>query len=254
MINRQKADGSFPEPGNVIHKDMQGGAASGIGPTAFVLASLLENNDLHGSIHQRITQSVALATDYLESQIATTNDEYVLSLFNYALTLANSPSVRDIKTKLKNDAIVSGGTIHWHKDQEASIQSHWQPAHSQANPIDIEMTAYNLLVTAEAGDMSMGLPILKWITAQRNSNGGFSSTQDTVVALQALSRFAALIFSDTFNIQATVTAGTFTHTFNINKQNALVMQSVVLPSIPSQVSVSATGHGMALLDMVEGQY
>ncbi|KAH3836725.1 hypothetical protein DPMN_110099 [Dreissena polymorpha] len=211
MINRQKADGSFPEPGNVIHKDMQ-------------------------------------------SQIATTNDEYVLSLFNYALTLANSPSVRDIKTKLKNDAIVSGGTIHWHKDQEASIQSHWQPAHSQANPIDIEMTAYNLLVTAEAGDMSMGLPILKWITAQRNSNGGFSSTQDTVVALQALSRFAALIFSDTFNIQATVTAGTFTHTFNINKQNALVMQSVVLPSIPSQVSVSATGHGMALLDMVEGQY
>ncbi|KAH3835183.1 hypothetical protein DPMN_108530 [Dreissena polymorpha] len=249
MINRQKADGSFPEPGNVIHKDMQGGAASGIGLTAFVLASLLENNDLPGSIHQRITQSVALATHYLESQIATTNDDYVLSLCNYALTLAHSPAVRDVQTKLKNDAIVSGGTIHWHKDQAASTQSHWQPAHSQANPIDIEMTAYNLLVTAEAGDMSVGLQIMKWITAQRNSNGGFSSTQDTVVALQALSRFAAMIFSDTFNIQATVTAGTFTHTFNINKQNALVMQSVVLPSIPSQVSVSATGHGMALLDV-----
>ena len=55
--------------------------------------------------------------------------------------------------------------------------------------------------------------------------------QDTVVALQALSRFAAMIFSDTFNIQATVTAGTFTHTFNINKQNALVMQSVVVSRI-----------------------
>ncbi|XP_052253498.1 CD109 antigen-like isoform X15 [Dreissena polymorpha] len=249
MINRQKADGSFPEPGHVIDKYMQGGAASGVGLTAFVLASLFENNDLQGSIHQRITQSVALAKHYLESQITTTNDDYVLSLCNYALTLAKSPAVRDIQTKLKNDAIVSGGTIHWHKDQAASIQSHWQPAHSQANPIDIEMTAYNLLVTAEAGDISVGLQIIKWITAQRNSNGGFSSTQDTVVALQALSRFAAMIFSDTFNIQATVTAGTFTHTFNINKQNALVMQSVVLSSIPSQVSVSATGHGMALLDV-----
>ncbi|KAH3818790.1 hypothetical protein DPMN_120516 [Dreissena polymorpha] len=63
------------------------------------------------------------------------------------------------------------------KDMQAAfILSHWQPAHSQANPIDIEMTAYNLLVTAEAGDMNVGLQIMKWITAQRNSNGGFSST------------------------------------------------------------------------------
>ena len=51
---------------------------------------------------------MALATHYMESQIATTNDDYVLSLCNYALTLAKSPAVRDIQTTLKNYAIVSG--------------------------------------------------------------------------------------------------------------------------------------------------
>lgn len=52
--------------------------------------------------------------------------------------------------------------------------------------------------------------------------------QDTVVALQALSDFAAMAYSDSFDIQATITADTFTHTFTINKQNALVLQSVVV--------------------------
>ncbi|XP_052794993.1 CD109 antigen-like isoform X3 [Mya arenaria] len=249
MIARQNADGSFPEPGRVIHKDMQGGSASGVGLTAFVLIALLENNDLGDGIQQRISRSVSLATTYMESQIATTHDDYVLSLATYALTLAKSSSADAAYQKLQKDAIINGGTIHWHKAQTSTTSSHWQPSHSQANPIDIEMTSYALLVEAMRGDMSMGIPIMKWVTGQRNSNGGFSSTQDTVVALQALSDFAAKIYSNTFDITATVTAGTFTHTFNINKQNALVQQSVVLPSVPSRVQIHATGHGMALLDV-----
>ncbi|WAQ99618.1 CD109-like protein, partial [Mya arenaria] len=238
MIARQNADGSFPEPG-------RGGSASGVGLTAFVLIALLENNDLG----DRISRSVSLATTYMESQIATTHDDYVLSLATYALTLAKSSSADAAYQKLQKDAIINGGTIHWHKAQTSTTSSHWQPSHSQANPIDIEMTSYALLVEAMRGDMSMGIPIMKWVTGQRNSNGGFSSTQDTVVALQALSDFAAKIYSNTFDITATVTAGTFTHTFNINKQNALVQQSVVLPSVPSRVQIHATGHGMALLDV-----
>lgn len=61
--------------------------------------------------------------------------------------------------------------------------------------------------------------------------------QDTVVALQALSDFAAMAYSDTFDIQATVTADTFIHTFTINKQNALVLQSVVVRSLKDLIDV-----------------
>lgn len=74
----------------------------------------------------------------------------------------------------------SDGTVHWHKDESSSTtNTHWQPSRSQANPVDIEMTAYALLMMAAKGDFTSGMPIMKWITSQRNSNGGFSSTQVT---------------------------------------------------------------------------
>ncbi|XP_060587232.1 CD109 antigen-like [Ruditapes philippinarum] len=72
------------------------------------------------------------------------------------------------------------------------------------------MTSYALLVQAAKQDFGNGIPIMKWITSQRNSNGGFASTQDTVIGLQALSEFAVMAYSDNFDIQATITAGTFT--------------------------------------------
>ena len=48
------------------------------------------------------------------------------------------------------------------------------------------MTAYALLTLAAKGDFVEGLPVLKWITEQRNPNGGFSSTQVYTVELQWL--------------------------------------------------------------------
>jgi len=39
------------------------------------------------------------------------------------------------------------------------------------------MTAYALLIYSLSEDVSGAVPIAKWIIAQRNPNGGFSSTQ-----------------------------------------------------------------------------
>ena len=50
--------------------------------------------------------------------------------------------------------------------------------------------------------------------------------QDTVMALQALSEFAKMAYSNNFDIQMTVTAGSFSHQFSVNAQNALLLQSV----------------------------
>lgn len=42
---------------------------------------------------------------------------------------------------------------------------------------EVEMTAYALLTFAAKRDIAYSLPIVKWLTKQRNSLGGFSSTQ-----------------------------------------------------------------------------
>nr|XP_022294895.1 CD109 antigen-like [Crassostrea virginica] len=244
MISRQNGDGSFPEPGRVVHKELQGGSASGPGLTAFVLISLLENKDLKAGVFQRIQAASQKAVIYLEKTVSILSDNYAMAIVSYALTLANSSSASVVFTRLNSVAVVKDGMKHWHKVQTQSSSNYWTPPHRQSNPIDIEMTSYALLVYGAQNHISDGLPVMNWITSQRNPQGGFSSTQDTVMALQALSVFAKLTYSTNFDIQMTVSAGSFSHQFAVNTQKALQLQSVELPNIPSNVIVSATGHGI----------
>lgn len=39
------------------------------------------------------------------------------------------------------------------------------------------MTAYGLLTYTVLGDVASALPVVKWLSQQRNALGGFSSTQ-----------------------------------------------------------------------------
>ena len=70
------------------------------------------------------------------------------------------------------------GGLKWWQKELASGSSNVKPwAKRSGQAINIEMTAYALLTLASKSDTVNGLPILKWITEQRNPNGGFSSTQ-----------------------------------------------------------------------------
>lgn len=57
---------------------------------------------------------------------------------------------------------------------------------------NVELTSYVLLSLVRLGaseDLVAGRSIVRWLSKQRNSEGGFHSTQDTVVALQVVHRF-----------------------------------------------------------------
>ena len=43
--------------------------------------------------------------------------------------------------------------------------------------MNIELAAYVLQLKTERTGPASAIPILRWLSAQRNSNGGFSSTQ-----------------------------------------------------------------------------
>ncbi|KAL5015784.1 hypothetical protein ScPMuIL_005373 [Solemya velum] len=244
MLSRQNADGSFPEVGKVYDKNMQGASATGSSLTAFVMISLLENKDLQGSIGNRIVASVEKAATFITTRTIT--DIYELAISSYALTLAGDPSASDMFTRLDAHATIKDGMKYWHKHEAPdTITPVWQ----QARSADIEMTSYALLVYTSREDHERGIPVMKWITTQRNSLGGYRSTQDTVLALQALSEFATKVFSNDGNIHITVTAGSVTHQFDVSNKNALILQSIAIPSVPETVDVSATGRGNALVEV-----
>ena len=54
--------------------------------------------------------------------------------------------------------------------------------------LDIEATGYATLALIAGDDRVNAAQAAKWLVGQRNSQGGFGTTQDTVVALQALIR------------------------------------------------------------------
>lgn len=71
------------------------------------------------------------------------------------------------------------GTKYWTKPETGIQWKGWAPPKDQAKAVDIETTAYALLSLGVQKDLEGGLPVLKWVTSQRNPEGGFSSTQVT---------------------------------------------------------------------------
>ncbi|VDK64207.1 unnamed protein product, partial [Cylicostephanus goldi] len=93
-------DGSFAEHGEVVHKDVQGGASQG-GPalTAYVVVALLENG---------IRNEKAIA--YLENHLSEMSaNAYTLAVTTYALYLANSPKKKEAMEALEKLKIVDKG-------------------------------------------------------------------------------------------------------------------------------------------------
>jgi hypothetical protein len=73
---------------------------------------------------------------------------------------------------------ILAGTKHWEKVKKGNANiKPWEKRNGVAE--DIEMTSYALLTLANKNDSTdpSGVQVLKWVTEQRNPNGGFSSTQ-----------------------------------------------------------------------------
>lgn len=92
----------------------------------------------------------------------------------------------------------------------------------------MEITSYGLLALTEASKFNDGLPVLKWLLDQRTENGGFESTQDTVLGLTALAAFAEKLSVKNKDILVTVVPGDDANEnieIHLNYENALVLQT-----------------------------
>ncbi|XP_055540110.1 thioester-containing protein 1 allele R1-like isoform X6 [Wyeomyia smithii] len=244
LSDKQAANGSFPEVGQVSHKDMQGGSGQGIALTAYTLIAFLKNANLIPKYQNTINK----ALDYIVRNTEGLDDNYSLALAAYALQLADHSSKGYILSKLDTKATMDGDTKWWHKPiPESDSKNPW---YSKPNSVNVEMSSYGMLAFLEAGLDTDALPVMKWLISQRNEKGGFQSTQDTVVGLQALAKLAAKISSPNNDV-------TFVATFNddqqremqVNSQNGMILQKFELPSNVRQIGIKATGRGFAIVSL-----
>ncbi|XP_059154462.1 CD109 antigen-like, partial [Physella acuta] len=244
MIQQQNTDGSFPEPGVVLSRTIQDQAGSGVKLTLFVLISLLENLD--DMKYLNVDEAIQKALAYAEQEVAKLDDLYVLAMASYAFQLAGSNMTQAVLDKLEAESTQKDGMRYWQQPDPLKIITRHSP--NPAKAVDIEMTAYVLLTYTKRGDLVAGKSIMQWITKQRNAKGGFTSTRDTVVALNALSEYAKQTYSNKLQVHITTQLDDeTTYNFDIDKTNSLVLQARENTKVPAQVVITATGSGMALV-------
>ncbi|XP_054425606.1 CD109 antigen [Pteronotus mesoamericanus] len=241
LKNHQKSNGEFWEPGRVIHTELQGGNKSPVTLTAYIVTSLLRYKKYQPYLEMQ--ESV----NFLESEFSRgISDNYTLALVTYALSFVGSPKAKEALNMLTERAEQEGGMQFW-VSSVSRLSESWQPS-----SLDIEVAAYALLSHFLQQQFAEGIRIMRWLSRQRNSLGGFVSTQDTVVALKALSEFAALMNTERTNIQITVTGSGSPSPvkFLIDTQNRFVLQTAELAAAePTEVNISASGFGFAICQL-----
>ncbi|KAH8362672.1 hypothetical protein KR200_002253, partial [Drosophila serrata] len=241
LVLKQKESGEFPEVGKLFDNANQNALAL----TSFVLLAFFENYELIPKYQSAIEKAVR----YVAEEADKTEDQYSLAIAAVALQLAKHPQSEKVLAKLEGMARNENDRKWWSKAPETSGEEnriyHWKPRSN-----DVEITSYVLLALLEKESAEKALPIIKWLISQRNSNGGFSSTQDTVIGLQALTKFAYKTGSGsgTMDIEfETSPDGGSKETIAVNPDNSLVLQTHVLPKTTRKVDFTAKGSGSAMV-------
>ncbi|XP_066569239.1 CD109 antigen [Amia ocellicauda] len=243
LVTQQAAGGEFEEPGRVIHTELQGGQNGPLALTAYVLMALLEDYDYMEMYSSVVYKALAFLENKLSEGIPS---NYTLCLVTYALSLAEHPGAVSALDELRDRADKKGDIMVW-RSSTAGLSNSWQPRST-----DIEMVAYVLLSYFRQNRLLEGISLMKWLSQQRNHLGGYASTQDTIIALQALSEYAVYSGANTINIMVKVSApGLPTPaTFHIDSTNYLLRQSQKVGVLKDmQVNVSAEGIGFAITQL-----
>ncbi len=247
IVHHQNADGSFDPVGFLHHQELLGGLQGKNALTAYVTVALLEAGQ---------DSAAAKAVRYLEGQVNSIVDAYGMAITTYALELAGSPSAGAAYDRLMGMAIVADGGIHWGESPEPSPlpvepkDGQPRPAHPQPHQQSaaIETTAYATLALLEHGDRLNASNAARWLVTRRNSFGGFGSTQDTIVGLQALTQFSTAAAADV-DMTVVLSSGAWQREIRITGENADVMQMTEVPE-RGMLEVSTSGKGEAVVQVV----
>uniref|UniRef100_A0A803Y3U2 Alpha-2-macroglobulin like 1 n=1 Tax=Meleagris gallopavo TaxID=9103 RepID=A0A803Y3U2_MELGA len=245
LQKQQQESGCFRSVGKLFNNALQGGVSDELSLSAYVTAALLELG------MSPMDPTVSSALKCLEA--SSTDNLYTEALLAYVCGLAGREEQQQARLQsLLQRGTSTDGLLFWKRKEKAlSTESSW----AEAAPAEVEMTAYVLLAyltqpQVSRADLAKASQIVRWLSKQQNPYGGFASTQDTVVALQALAKYATLTYSDNGDLAVTVTAPTGSkQDFVLEASNRLVLQRAVLHDLPGLYGVKTHGQGCALVQV-----
>ncbi|XP_069836259.1 alpha-2-macroglobulin-like [Dendropsophus ebraccatus] len=223
LHSEQRPDGCFNEEGDNFNNELE--ADDLVPRTAYVTIALLEHHVAYnGSI---VEDALSCLRKSVDGEIS----EYTRALLAYAFTLSGDTELRDkMLKKLEESELMKGTKFHY-------------------SSMEIETGAYVLLAllsekTTTIKNLEDSLSVVRWLVKQQNPYGGFYSTQDTAIAVQALAKYAKAISHKKGDSTVTIKSKSgFEKTVHVDKTDSLLVQKIDLPEIPGEYTVTAIGDG-----------
>jgi CD109 antigen len=234
--DHQNKDGSFDPVGFVHHQEMLGGLQGKTALTAYATIALMEAGE---------EVSSAEAIDYLEGELDKIDDAYTMAITAYALELALSDQREDAYEMLMELAQEDEDGLHWGVGVDILPSEPWESNQSA----EIETTAYATLTLIKHGDALNASRAAKWLVSRRNAYGGFGSTQDTVVTLQALVEYSSGARADV-HLNVEVKSEVFNEILTVTEKNFDILQVVELP-IDEAFEIELDGKGEIIAQVVK---
>ncbi|XP_035221977.1 complement C3-like, partial [Stegodyphus dumicola] len=235
LIDDQQPDGSYIESHPMYHLDMMGGVQGKTPMTAFALIALEECKCDAENLHLAKKKAVA----FLEQHLGEVNEALPVAIVAYALALGES----DLKDAAHDKLL----TLAMH-DEDANML-YWDTGNPARN---IEATAYGLLNLLLFNDMMRSASIVNWLNSQQLQSGSFQSTQDTVIALQALAEYAIRAQMPPINLVSNITSSNdrnFHKVLAFHEGNSMVLQDVEVRKIGGTLFINTAGHGVGSLSV-----
>uniref|UniRef100_A0A3Q1J5E0 Uncharacterized protein n=1 Tax=Anabas testudineus TaxID=64144 RepID=A0A3Q1J5E0_ANATE len=232
LKNKQRENGCFEQSGKLFNNRMKGGVSDEVTLTAYITAAFLEMNM---SAESPVTTK---SLSCLKESISDLSNTYTTALLAYVFTLAGDMETRAHLLQHLDTVKFLLWFLHWS-----------QTAAETSASLSVEISSYVLLAKLSASptneELGYSSGIVRWLTGQQNYYGGFSSTQDTVVALQALALYSTLVFSREGSSTVTVQSPSGQLTFDVNQDNKLLYQEKMLQDTTGKYSLEVKGTACA---------
>ena len=243
LKRKQNQDGCFENSGYSYKFDKD----SNVALTASLVIAQLDSSL---APEPEKVEEVVEAMKCLQENVIDSSSVYFKALSAYAFALMGETKsevtdkwLEHLLTIAKTD---QPGKMYWKAKENSTV----------ITSEDVEISAYVVLTLVKLNKLPEALSVIRWLATQRNAYGGFKSTQDTMIALQALAEYSLKISEEETSLEIE-----FEHDdtddeldFEVTEDNKLLLQMQKLTLDPtksaSKVSVEVEGSGCFMVQSI----
>ncbi|CAI5679597.1 unnamed protein product [Oreochromis niloticus] len=183
---------------------------------------------LPGGIHKAVV--------YLENRLPSLTNPYAVALTSYALANEN---------KLNKEILYKFVSPE---------QSHW-PVH-KGSVYTLEATAYALLALVKTQNFEDARPVVRWFSQQQKVDGGYGSTQATIMIYQAVAEYWLHAHEPQYdlNVDIQLSGMPSPNKYYFNRDTYYATKTFKVNDINQNVTVTARGTGEATVTLVSRYY